>query len=341
MSIPSSRATESAGTDYDLVDARLNETQSYPKFAIPSDYSDSELPRARYTAKYGIFLININGVAVPVVYSLPMEGARLAPTASNLVFYGPYPGEKAQLKSNIVPDIVTKLGCAVFSFQFEGLGRAVTPTPYYSEALWFDAALRARDIIVQQNQLEPRKLILFGYSGGAGMVMNFAGYDPDDIEAVAAQAPNLVPPFPHGNRVKWLMVVNRGDNNRSVMKPFYEKLHSDGSQALYCETTPARDRGHYHSPSKQTYDLIYNFIAGVIDQRKLSSDGANDVSRMWPYAAPVSPLQRYAIVKTVHLDPEDLGGGKFDLLPSLPFTISWSRVCPRNKILYRRERERG
>jgi hypothetical protein len=325
---PDTNASEGDETDSNLVDARLNNTQGYPKFTIPSDYSYARLPGHQYTAKNGSFLITINNVEVPVVYSLPMEGTRLAPSASNLVFYGPYPGEKTQLNKNIVPDIVTKLGCTVFSFQFNGLGQAVSATPYWSEPHWFDAALAARNMIAEKYALECRKLILFGYSGGGGMVMNFAGTYPDEIEAVAAQAPNVVPPFPSGNTIKWLMVVNRGDNNRSVMKPFYDKLRVEGNSALYCETTPERSRGHYHEPSNQTFDLIYDFIAGILDQRRLESDGITETTRLWPYAAPTAPLERYAIVKTVNLQPEDLSSGKFDLMPSLAFTIGWSRVCP-------------
>jgi pimeloyl-ACP methyl ester carboxylesterase len=258
-----------------------------------------------------------------------MEGPRLSPSASNLVFYGPYPNEKTKLTGNIVPSLVTNLGCTVFSFQLEGVGQAVSDAPYwYKEAGWFDAALTARDLLVKRFALQPRKLILMGYSAGGGMVMNFAGSYPDQIEAVAAQAPNVVPPFPPDSNIKWLLVVNRGDRNRSVMLPFYNRLRSSKSFALFCETTPDRNRGHYHSPSGQTFDLIYSFIAAVLDQRRLIEAGITDVGHLWPYVAPTSPLQRYAIVKTSDLQPEDLQGGRFDFLPSLAFTMNWSRVCP-------------
>lgn len=314
------------GDDLKLLVDRVNGIENYPKFSVPD--SEQSMPVARYTAKNGTFLVSINHVAVPVVYSIPMMGTRLAPTASNLIFYGPYPGERTQLNRNIVPDIVTKLGCSVFSFQFDGLGQVVSATPYWSEPLWFDAALSAQHALIEKFGLERKKLLLVGYSGGAGMVMNFAGSYPNEIEAVAAQAPNVVPPLPRGNKIKWLMVVNRGDSNRIVMKPFYDELRKENGAALYCETTPERKRGHYHAPSKQAFELIYDFIAGVLDQRRLSDSGVSDVSRLWPYAAPAKPLERYAIVKTVHLLPQEIQSGKFDLLPSLPFTVAWSRICP-------------
>jgi poly(3-hydroxybutyrate) depolymerase len=38
-----------------------------------------------------------------------------------------------------------------------------------------EAALRARNILIKSFALEPRKLILVGYSGGGGMVINFVG----------------------------------------------------------------------------------------------------------------------------------------------------------------------
>jgi pimeloyl-ACP methyl ester carboxylesterase len=301
----------------------------YPLFKLPSDSLDSVLPANRYIIQTGTFQLPINNAVASVVYAVPVENGKIAQSASNLIFYGPYPNEKTKLTGNILPNLVRNLGCAIFSFQIDGLGQAVSDKPYYfREAGWFEVALEARDLLIAKFALERRKLILVGYSGGAGMVMNFAGAYPDQVEAVAAQAPNVVPPFPHGNKIKWLMVVNRGDTNRAVMKPFYEQLRSENCQALYCETTPERNRGHYHSPSGQTFDLIYSYIAGILDQRRLADEGTNDVAHLWPYVAPSSPLQRYAIAKTSDLATEDLQYGRFDFLPSLPFTMKWSQVCP-------------
>jgi len=310
-------------------ESETGEAQIYPQFKFPEDVSNVSLPQARYTALTGTLQVSINKVLVPVVYSLPRENNHLAETASNLIFYGPYPGEKTKLDGNIIPNIVTRLGCSVFSFQFEGLGQQVSKLPYWCrDAGWFEAALRARDLLIQKYGLDRKKLILFGYSGGAGMVMNFAGAYPDQVEAVAAQAPNVVPSASLESKIKWLLVVNRGDTNRLVMKPFYEQLRSRKCNILYCETTPDRSRGHYHSPSSQTFDLIYSYLAGILDQRRQESEGVTDIAHLWPYAAPSVPLQRYAIAKTSDLQPEDLSSGAFDLLPSLAFAFNWSRVCP-------------
>jgi len=301
----------------------------YPRFKLPSESSESILPNGQYTVQTGTFVLPINDAFASVVYAIPMRGREVAKSASNLVFYGPYPNERTRLNGNIVPNLVKKLGCAVFSFQIEGIGQSVSREPYWSkEAGWFEAALRARKMLIKAFALEPRKLILVGYSGGGGMVMNFAGAYPDQIEAVAAQAPDVVPPFPHENKIKWLMVVNRGDPNRSIMKPFYNQLAAEHCEALYCETTPDRSRAHYHAPSDQTFGLIYSFIAGILDQRRLASEGIDDIGHLWPFAAPSSPLQRYAIVKTSNLTQDDLQNGHFDFLPSLAFTMRWSQVCP-------------
>src|SRR6202000_820711 len=107
--------------------------------------------------------------------------------------------------------------------------------------------------------------------------------------------------------------------NRAVMKPFYEQLRAEKCQALYCETTPDRNRGHYHAPSGETFDLIYSFVAGILDQRRLAGEEISDFAHLWPYAVPTSPLQRYAVIKTSDLTPDDLQEGRFDFLPSLAF----------------------
>jgi pimeloyl-ACP methyl ester carboxylesterase len=313
----------------DPEESETAEAQIYPHFKFLENVSNASLPQARYTTLTGTLQLSINKVLVSVVYSLPRENNHLAETASNLIFYGPYPGEKTKLDGNIIPDIVTKLGCGVFSFQFEGLGEQVSNLPYWCpDAGWFEAALRARDLLIQKYGLDRKKLILFGYSGGAGMVMNFAGAYPDQVEAVAAQAPNVVPSASLESKIKWLLVVNRGDTNRLVMKPFYEQLRSRKCSILYCETTPDRSRGQYHAPSSQTFDLIYSYLAGILDQRRQVSEGVTDAAQLWPYAAPTAPLQRYAIAKTSDLQPEDLNSGSFDLLPSLAFAFNWSQVCP-------------
>ena len=274
----------------------------YPQFKIPSGSTNSVLPGIRYEVQTGTFQLPINNGMASVVYAIPMEGNKPAESASNLVFYGPYPNEKTKLNANIIPSIVKNLGCTVFSFQIEGIGQAVSDKPYWlKEAGWFDAALRARDVLRKKLSLQARKLILVGYSGGGAMVLDFAGAYPNEIEAVAAQAPDVVPIYPAGNKIKWLLVVNRGDSNRAVMMPFYNRLQSEKCQALFCETTPDRTRGHYHSPSDETFNLIYCFIAGILDQRRLSDEGVTDIAHLWPYVAPSSPLQRYAIVKTSEL----------------------------------------
>jgi hypothetical protein len=310
-------------------DTDINPQQVYPDFSTTLTPQDVELPLERFTALNGYFYVLINGIAVPVVYSLPMEGHHLAESASNLVFYGPYPGEQTKLTGNIVPDIVTKLGCSVFSFSFKNNDLSSPKTAYWSkESGWFNAALAARNEIIKGFGLERKKLILMGYSGGGGMVLNFAGAFPDEVDAVAAHGANLAPAITQKTSVKWFIVNNRGEKNSAVTQPFSEKLRTLGCDVLYCETTPERGRGNYHAPSGQAFDLIYTYIASILEQRKRIEAGIDDVNRIWPYASPVDPLKQYAIVKTSVLNEEEINGGAYNLLPSAAFALNWSKVCP-------------
>ena len=300
-----------------------------PDFRTTLSPADVELPTTRFTALHGYFYVVIDGTPIPVVYSLPMEGEHLAPSASNLIFYGPYPDEKTDLNRSIVPDIVTKLGCSIFSVSFKASDDDLSEpqTAYWSkESGWFKAVMDARAEIVKGFGLKKEKLLLMGYSGGGGMVLNLAGAFPDDVEAVAAQGANLAPDLIESNAIKWFMVNNRGDTNASVTQPFYERLKSMGCQALYSETTPSRVRGHYHSPSQQAFDLIYTFLAGVLEQRKRAELGRTGLTDQWPYAAPSDLLKRYRVVRSETLDPGSLRS--FDLLPSAAFALNWSKVCP-------------
>jgi pimeloyl-ACP methyl ester carboxylesterase len=305
--------------------------QTHPNFNTTLSSLDAILPTERYTSLNGYFYVLINGMAVPVVYSLPMEGQHLAKSASNLIFYGPYPSEQTKLTGNIIPKLVKHLGCSVFSFSFKAKGTDLSnpKTAYWDkESPWFEALMSARDEVVKGFGLESRKLILMGYSGGGGMVLNLAGAYSDDVEAVAAQGANLVPEITEKTPVKWLIINNRGEVNSATTIPFYENLRSLGCAALYCETTPERGRGHYHAPSQQAYDLIYSYIAAILDQRALDNKGINDIQHLWPYASPSDPLKRYAIVKTSDLDDKTITSGTFDLLPSAAFALNWSKVCP-------------
>jgi pimeloyl-ACP methyl ester carboxylesterase len=308
-----------------------DESDVLPDFNTTLSPQDVEMPQTRFTALNGYFYIVINGAAIPVVYSLPMEGDHLAPSASNLIFYGPYPNEQTQLKGNIVPNLVTKLGCSVFSLSFSMHGDDLDnpKIAYWSkESGWFKAVMDARQEIIRGFGLHKEKLLLMGYSGGGGMVLNLTGAFPDEVEAVVAQAANLVPEIGQSNSVKWLIINNRGENNAGVTLPFYQMLKQKGCTALYCETTPSRGRGQYHAPSGEAYDLMYTFLAGIIDQRHRIEDGQTDHISLWPYASPSDPLKRYRVVRTQTLDASSGDEMKFDLLPSAEFALDWSKVCP-------------
>jgi pimeloyl-ACP methyl ester carboxylesterase len=326
---PQKKTSSDSGFQNPL-DPKNNAIEALPAFSHALESLDASLPPKRYTALNGYFYVLIDGTAVPVVYSLPMENQHLAKSASNLIFYGPYPNEQTKLNGNIVPKIVENLGCSVFSLSFKqhGLDLADPKTAYWDkDSPWFPAVLSARDEIIKGFGLERKKLILMGYSGGGGMVLNLAGAYPGDIEAVAAQGANLAPDLSEKNDIKWFIINNRGESNAVVTVPFYDHLQTLGCTALYCETTPERGRGHYHSPSAEGYDLVYSFIAGILTQRDLEAAGTTDLPHLWPYVAPKDPLKRYAIAKTVDLDDSLIKSGSFDLLPSAPFASNWSRVC--------------
>ena len=326
---PQSESPSDTGFQNPL-DPKNNAIEALPAFSHTLENLDTSLPPKRYTALNGYFYVLINGIAVPVVYSLPMEDQHLAKSASNLVFYGPYPNEQTKLTGNIVPNIVEHLGCSVFSLSFKQSGRDLDDpkTAYWDkDSPWFPAVMSARDEIIKGFGLDRKKLILMGYSGGGGMVLNLTGAYPNEIEAVAAQGASMAPDWSGKNDIKWFIVNNRGETNASVTVPFYNRLQALGCTALYCETTPERGRGHYHSPSAQAFDLIYSFIAGIVTQRDLVAAGTNDLPHLWPYVAPRDPLKRYAIAKTADLDDSLINSGSFDLLPSAAFALNWSKVC--------------
>jgi pimeloyl-ACP methyl ester carboxylesterase len=314
-----------------LVGLNLSPGGVTPNFETTLSAQDIELPPVRYTSFHGSFFVDINNKPVEVVYSLPREDNELAASASNLIFYGPHPNEHTDLTRNIVPDLVTKLGCSVFSLSFVADRKSLSSpkTAYWSDSSgWFSAVMGARNQLINAFKLKKRKLLLLGYSGGGGMVLNLAGAYPSDVEAVAAQGANLAPSITGYNPIKWLIVNNRGETNAAVTQPFFQTLKEYGCSALYCETTPSRAREHYHAPSQQAYDLIYAYLAGVLDQRKRSEDGLTTLAEQWPYAAPAEPLERYHVVRSNTLDAALLASGRFDLLPSAAFSVDWSKVCP-------------
>ena len=309
---------------------RTDNDEPLPDFNTTLSPEDIDLPSVRFTALNGFFYVVINGTAVPVVYSIPMEGTHLAPCASNLIFYGPFPGEKTDLSGNIVPDLVKKLGCSVFSLSFSMIGNDLShpETAYWSaQSGWFKAVMDARQEIIKGFGLSKEKLLLMGYSGGGGMVLNLAAAFPNEVEAVVAQGANLVPE-PAVNAIKWFIINNRGDTNAEITLPFYQKLKQRGDVALYCETTPSRGRGQYHSPSQEAYDLMYTFLAGILNQRQQVGRGQTDTAALWPYASPCDPLKRYRVVRTQTLDEGSPYQKNFDLLPSAAFALDWSKVCP-------------
>lgn len=317
--------------EIDLLKTNDSDEDVHPHYNSILSQSDLTLPGKKYTSLHGYFYVLINKIAVPVVYSLPMDHGHLATSASNLVFYAPWPHELTKLDRNIVPQIVENLGCTVFSLSFWCKpGDLDNPKTAYwdKESAWFPAVMAARDEIIKGFALERRKLILFGFSGGGGMALNLAAAYPGEVDAVASQGGNLAPDGVARNHIKWFIINTRGDTNATITHPFYDHLRSIGSTALYCETAPLQGRENYHVATKQAFDLIYAYIAGVLKQRELTAQENTSIAAIWPFSSPTNPLQRYAIIRTCNLNENEIASGKYDLLPSATFASLWSGVCP-------------
>ena len=327
--VNSSDNSTSNATPPDPSDAEGRSDQPHPHYSETLASLNTTLPLPKYTALHGFFYVVIKGAAIPVVYSLPMEDQHLAKTASHLVLYCPYGGENPSLDGGLPQKIVENLGCSVFSFSVGSQDSDVYQVrKAYASPEWFQAVLDARSAIIKGFGLERKKLIVFGYSAGGGRALDFTGAFPNEVEAVAAQGAASAPrtTIPDYNSVKWLIVNNRGEPNAGTTRPFYQKLASQGCSALYAETSA--EGGNYHGNTAQDDELIYTYIQGILGQRSLAAEGINDMARLWPYATPKNPLDRYALTKTSFLNEDDISSGKFDFLPTGAFALAWSKICP-------------
>lgn len=214
-----------------------------------------------------------------VRFYVPVDASGKAlPEASDILMYIPWTGEANKTFSKGINKSYLQFAkrekmtvftftnwCYIFSYD----GSTYFPV---KEAGWYPYVFKLKEYIEKKFNLESRKLFISGQSSGGSMSQRLSAEYPDKIAAAAwnwgtsytSDIPKKMPPMlimnnwspfiNHTDNVSW-MISELKDNNNYVLRG-------------YGPPSPRKRGFDYHAASKETLDLIEQFIADIRNLRR-------------------------------------------------------------------------
>ncbi len=307
--------------------------------ALPGETSIGE---PAFTAREGSFTLpsDLEGNReVKVVYHVPEDAeGNLVDSASDVVFYAPYIGQKDPLREDYIRKLTMVHGMTVFSLEIGSDHRNVNDREkmyYYAESGSFDLMKRAWAKVRSLESLDQRKLLVTGNSGGSTMAHGLAVAMPKALEGVALVGGSR---YVEGDfsKVPLCVVTKRGD----LRLPENLRLlaRAEETQAPFLlAVTPAcanevgdfseqRTNNFHHSAQDAGLDIAVAYLCDLRDRRRSRLTGGDEDLRV--------PL-RFGEVPAGTLDDEEgaeakearLAGFAGQMLPAPgPVTLAaWER----------------
>ena len=214
-----------------------------------------------------------------VRFYVPVDSAgKVLPEASDILMYIPWTGEAHRTFKNGINKTYLKFAqrekMTVFTFTnwcnlYSYHGDRYFPV---KEAGWYPYVFEMKKRIEQKFGLESRKLFISGQSSGGSMSQRLSVVYPDKIAAAAwnwgtsytQKMPEKMPPMLIMNN--WSGWLTQGDKADQVAN----NLAANGNYVLrgYGPPRPRKKFFDYHGASKETLNLMEQFIADLRDLRK-------------------------------------------------------------------------
>ncbi len=255
--------------------ASINETLN--KYAINRTLPTIET--AQYDKiHYGEFEIEANlhlNEKVKVFYALPVDSSGNAiKSANNVVFHAPYLSEGHYFARPFHRWFFEIAGYTLFSMQIKCTVNEVDDRNkmyYYPDKGWHDLVFKVKEEIEKKHNLENKKLLVTGESGGGSMAQMLGVHYADKIDAVAMVGGRFFD-SPRGiNSVAWLSVSTWGDPGIKQNKMFEGQMKKYNMQVLRAQTPPVwgkKETKHFrHAPSSTALNLIQYYIKAIVDLR--------------------------------------------------------------------------
>ncbi len=201
---------------------------------------------------------------------------KAVPSASNIVFYSPWLGEKVPFKDKNNRYYAEKLGWTVFAI----------PDMGYTDARMI---LAGQDKLTQIMELKPRKLLMYGGSSGATNSINASLLYPDRFDAVAAHSTRRWYPDKQGftkkDSVVRLLTNNWYDgagNEGVAVLADLKKLDMEG---IHIETPPnwkqVTSPFFHRSPTDFSQALFHQYFKDIVKLRD-ANGGVVPPMKKWP-----------------------------------------------------------
>jgi pimeloyl-ACP methyl ester carboxylesterase len=221
---------------------------------------------------------------------VPVDGSG-KPTAGahDVVFYSPYAGARKALEKRVELRRYSRaLGMTIFTIEI------ITDTKYlgnpekyycYEVSGWHEVAIAAWKKVLEEFQLEKRKLLIMGDSVGGSYAQQIAARYPDEIEAVTFTGGRLYGNI-RKNNVNWLAMSIWKCPGMQDTQDLIQQYRELGVNVLQTEapplmpSSPAQHLFH-HTPSRITFEIMEDYLAGIRDLRTKNGGTVPPVSE-WP-----------------------------------------------------------
>ncbi len=198
------------------------------------------------------------------------------PSASNIIFYSPWLGEKFPFKDKNNRYYAEKLGWTVFAI----------PDMGYTNA---EMILAGQDELTKRLKLEPRKLLMYGASSGATNAINASMLFPDRFDAIAAHSSRrwylLDGGFRKKDNVVRLLTNNWYDGAGNEAVRIMDDLRKLDMEGIRIQTPPnwrnIKSAFFHRGPHDFTQSLFHQYFKDIVELRD-RNNGVIPPKADWP-----------------------------------------------------------
>lgn len=257
------------------------------------------------------------------------EGRPAAAAGKDAVSFFHYPNQREFWKSGLFVRLAKESGLTVFGVCFANLTGWDTSDHrtcyYYPESGSGEAVLAAWRELRHRLDIDDRKLLVTGESGGASAAGQFAACHPEAVESAAFVGGKWFHPPPAGTG-SWMVACTR----RDVIQPRSEELDAQlsalGAPHLFVTTQPEwpgranPNSLFFHVPNEISKQIIQTWLQGIA-QLRAAHGGVVPPAKEWPAAVdPRTPTVLLATADPARQDPSTL------FFPSVECHRRWLQV---------------